>query len=177
MVAIALHIVLLVTAPANSDTDEDAPHTDRHEHHPAPAVSAAPGKQEEQRMANLSRDPNAIETEQMLEELELRLHTEVATLRAMSPRQRHERIEIHAGNACDRDGMITELQTSELSTVSTTGLSPRPVMVGSVFQLRFDRHVVSAGRTLALCERCTMFGDASFEIRFRFSAPIELSDD
>lgn len=113
----------------------------------------------------------------LLDQLEVRCSTDVAPLRETEARRRHVHVEVLPGNVCDREAAVAQLQTSELGERTTTGIASRPVMVGSVFLLRFPQDVVASRSSLAVCERCAMLGEDSFELRFRFPSPIELQED
>ncbi len=110
----------------------------------------------------------------LLDELEVRCRTNVAAVRASASHRVRARIEVWAGNACDRQAMIAEVSTSELCDTGLTGLAVSPVMVGSVFLLRFDERVLDVPPTLAVCSRCAMLGDRSFEVQFRFTSPLDV---
>ena len=122
-------------------------------------------------------DLTADQQDRLLDDLEVRCQTNVATVRDSEPRRRHATIDVLAGNACDRDGPITTVQAGELGPLSATGISSRPVMVGSVYLLQLDPQLLPTGSTLAVCDRCVMLGDSSYELRFRFPSPLELNDD
>ena len=120
---------------------------------------------------NSSRDG---QTEELLDDLELRCTTNVAAVRESAWQHKRVRVEIRAGDACLRTGLLTELFTNELSPVGLVGIAPMPLMVGSVFHLQFERHSLDAPSTLAICDRCAMLGDSSFELRFRFTQAIDV---
>lgn len=117
--------------------------------------------------------------ENLLDDLEVRSQNHVAEVRDSvreSVMQRvHAAVELRHGNACDRDTVVTTAQTTEVTTTEMSGISAKPVMVGSVFHLQFDRTALDVPPTLAVCDRCTMLSDTSFELRFRFTQPIELA--
>jgi len=112
--------------------------------------------------------------ENMLDDLEVRCQTNVASVRDMTTSHIHTNVEIRNGNACERDSVLTSVQTTEVGATSMTGLAKKPVMVGSLFHLQFDQEV-DVPATLAVCDRCTMLSDTSFELRFRFTQPIEFA--
>jgi len=121
------------------------------------------------------QDPTFTEdtADALLDELEVRCHTNVAAVRERPTKLPRVTADVFAGNACDRDGRLAAVSVGELDRRGLTGLSPRPLMVGSVFQLRFTPQTDVAA-TLAVCDRCTMLGDSSFELRFRLATPIDL---
>ncbi|MCK5942281.1 MAG: hypothetical protein KAI24_09960 [Planctomycetes bacterium] len=111
----------------------------------------------------------------MLDELEVRCTTNVAPLREAKIQRRRVRVAVRPANACDRNGLRTELLTSETSEHGLAGIAPSPVMVGSYYHLEFDREVTDNAPALAVCDRCTMLGDESFDLRFRFAQPVDLN--
>jgi hypothetical protein len=111
----------------------------------------------------------------LLDDLEVRCQTNVATIRDASSRRIQARVALLPGNICERNSATTEMQTSELSSSSISGIAPKPLMVGSVFHLQFERSSLDLSPTLAICDRCTMLSDSSFELRFRFTQAIELA--
>ncbi|MFK7741459.1 MAG: hypothetical protein AB8H80_14170 [Planctomycetota bacterium] len=117
--------------------------------------------------------------EALLDVLEVRCQTNVAEVRERSrnaeQQLRTASIEILAGNACDRNGPLAEMVLSNLSELSASGISNRPIMVGSVYSVQLPTSIAPRGATLAVCDRCMMLGDTSYELRFRFPARLELT--
>jgi len=113
----------------------------------------------------------------LLEEFEIRCQTDVAALREHSSKRARLRVEIRDGNVAERRAMLTELQTTEVNLQGLLGLASRPIMVGNVFHLRFERGTVNTPSTLAVCDRCTMLADESFELRFRLMQRLEVTGD
>jgi hypothetical protein len=113
----------------------------------------------------------------LLEDFEVRCQNDVAALRGNNSTRTRLRVEVQDGNVADRRAVLTELQTTEVNQQGVIGLASRPVMVGSVFHLRFERGAVSTPATLAVCDRCTMLGDESFELRFRSMQRLQITDD
>lgn len=111
----------------------------------------------------------------LLDDLEVRCQTNVATIRDASSQRIHTRVTLRAGNVCERTTVVAEMQTSELNASSVTGIAVQPMMVGSVFHLQFERSSLDLSPTLAICDRCTMLSDSSFELRFRFTQAIEIA--
>lgn len=125
-------------------------------------------------MHNFVTDESFTDSSQqdLLDELELRCTTNVAPIRDASNTRTQARIEIRSANACDRDDVLSVMTNSEIRATTMTGIASRPVMVGSVFHLKFDRQVLDLAPTLAICDRCTMHSDTSFELRMRFTQAI-----
>jgi hypothetical protein len=54
-----------------------------------------------------------------------------------------------------------------------TAIFDRPHLVGDVYVLSFDRTELDVGPTHAMCRRCRMLTDDSFESMFTFFTEIE----
>tara|TARA_R110002096_G_scaffold170339_4_gene342668 strand:+ start:752 stop:1144 length:393 start_codon:yes stop_codon:yes gene_type:complete len=130
-------------------------------------------------MHNLPNEQSFTDGDQqdLLDELEVRIDTSVASIREATTNRTHARVELRAGNACDRDAVVSVLQTSEVHATTVTGIANKPIMVGSVFHLQFDQRILDIAPTLAICDRCTMFSDVSFELRLRFTEPVEITSN
>ena len=128
-------------------------------------------------MHNFTTDESFTDSSQqdLLDELELRCDTNVASIREASSTRTKARVEIRPGNACDRDNVLSVMTSSEISATTMTGIAERPIMVGSVFHVQFDRQVLDVAPDLAICDRCTMHSDTSFELRMRFTQAVELA--
>lgn len=127
-------------------------------------------------MHNFTNDEAFTDSSQqdLLDDLELTCHTNVASIRDASSTRTQARVEVRAANACDRGEVLSVLKSSEVNATTMTGIATKPVMVGSVFHLQFDQRILDIPPTLAICDRCTMLSDASFELRMRFTHPIEI---
>ncbi|MBM4061641.1 MAG: hypothetical protein FJ265_11185 [Planctomycetes bacterium] len=103
----------------------------------------------------------------LLADLEIRCRADLASARDQAARRSAVRVTVRAADVVDRARVLAELRTSELSRTHLLGIADRPVMVGSLFQLTFAREDLDHAPALAVCDRCTMLGDESFEVRFR----------
>jgi hypothetical protein len=127
-------------------------------------------------MHNFTNDDafTASNQQDLLDDLDMRCLTNVASIREAAATHTQARVEVRAGNACDREGVLSVLKSSEVNATTMTGIATKPVMVGSVFHLQFDQRILDIPPTLAICYRCTMLSDASFERRMRFTQPVEI---
>ncbi|MFT7534829.1 MAG: hypothetical protein ACI85K_000779 [Hyphomicrobiaceae bacterium] len=127
-------------------------------------------------MHNFTNDDafTASNQQDLLDDLDMRCLTNVASIREAAATHTQARVEVRAGNACDREGVLSVLKSSEVNATTMTGIATKPVMVGSVFHLQFDQRILDIPPTLAICYRCTMLSDASFELRMRFTQPVEI---
>ena len=110
----------------------------------------------------------------LLDELELRCRTDVSNARGLASCRRQVGVTVRAANVVDRDTVAAIGHTTELRRQGAVCLVSRPTMVGSFFLLTFDREDLDAAPALAVCNRCSMLGDASYELCFKFVQEIDL---
>ena len=102
------------------------------------------------------------QVEELLDDIEMRSRADLAAAREMSSIHCKAEIVIRPGNAAV-SGRAVELRSHGLTSLAET-----PLNVGDVYHLTFDRTELDIDPLLAVCDRCTMLGDTSFEARFRF---------
>ena len=83
-------------------------------------------------------------------------------------------VTVRPADVIDRQTDELVIRTSEIGDRCVVGFGPEPRMVGSVYHLEFDRSSLDCPSTLAVCDRCTMLSEASFELRFRTITPLGL---
>jgi len=110
----------------------------------------------------------------LLDDIELRCSTGVAIARDVSAVRKKIAIEIRPGNAGERNSSCAIGKTIEVRTQGATCVTDTPITVGNVFHVTFTKVDFSVNAMLAVCDRCTMLGDASFEARFRFVNEIRI---
>lgn len=113
----------------------------------------------------------------LLDDIEIRCSADLAAARGMTTVRRKVAVEVRPGNASDRGAVVARVDTTEIRSRSITTMADVPVMVGDVLHLTFDRNALDVVPVLAVCDRCTMLGDASFEVRFQFVHEIALPTD
>jgi hypothetical protein len=111
----------------------------------------------------------------LLDDLELRCRADVSTARSLASCRRKVGVTVRAANVIDRDQIAVTGHTVELRRQGAVCIASRPTMVGSCFQLAFDQNELGLAPILAVCDRCAMLGDASFELGFKFVHEIDLS--
>ena len=112
------------------------------------------------------------QVEALLDDLEMRCRTDVASVRDQTAVHRRTATTIRPGNASQRRGMAVTGETTEWRRQGVTCHTDAPIAVGDVFQLVFDREAVDLDALLAVCDRCTMLGEDRFESRFHFASEI-----
>lgn len=112
--------------------------------------------------------------DELLDDVELRVRSDVSRARSLTSQRLKVAVTIRPANAVDRGTTMGIAQTTELRRQGMTCMHKQPIMVGSVFHLAFERSELAVGPTLAVCDRCSMLADSSFELRFQFVQEIDL---
>lgn len=115
-----------------------------------------------------------IHSHELLDAIESAGAVESAPGRAAVARANRAAVTVRPADVAARDQMIAVAQVTELRARIVVCIAPRPVMVGSFFQLAFERAELDVAPTLGQCERCHMLGDTAFELRFKLVQEIEL---
>jgi hypothetical protein len=117
----------------------------------------------------------------LLADVELRCRSDVSEARRIVAYRTKVAVSIRPGNIAERADRYLAGNTTEIRRHGMVCLTSQPVMVGNVFNVTFERSALAPSSTLAMCDRCTMLGDTSFELRFQFVAAIDVpnlqSDD
>lgn len=96
---------------------------------------------------------------------------DVATHRVQAP------VEIHAGNLSERSDTGIRGQTRELQHGGVTCILEKPVLVGNVFYLEFDKAQLDIAPQLTVCERCALISPTAFDVHFAFVEPIAIPNE
>jgi len=110
----------------------------------------------------------------LLDDLEMRCRTDVSAARSMTEVRRKVAVTIRPADVIARKlGAILGV-TVELRRQGMSCMAVEPLAVGSVFHLAFAREQLDLPPVLAVCDRCSMLNDTSFEMRFKFAQEIDL---
>lgn len=110
----------------------------------------------------------------LLKDLERQSVEQIRKLRA------HERLEIkigvvlEPGNASAADDLKLRGVTGDLSEGGCQVIFSKPVGVGDIFRLRFERGKVDIPVVYARCLRCRLVREDHFEAGFSFFNPIKI---
>ncbi len=106
--------------------------------------------------------------DELLDDLEIRCATGVGAARHVSSSRRRMAIAIRPGNVHERGSANPAIagESTEFRRQGLTLRTARPLMVGDIFHLTFDAPDYDVAPVLAMCERCSMLGTDSFEVRF-----------
>lgn len=128
---------------------------------------------------DINEDRTLAETQidDLLDDIEIRCRTDVAAARGMSVLSCNLGVDVRPGNATERHSHCVAATASEIRSQGMTSHAVEPVTVGNVFHLTFDRSGLDVEPQLAVCDRCTMLGDSSFEARFRFVNEIQIPSE
>ncbi|MGP1273040.1 MAG: PilZ domain-containing protein [Phycisphaerales bacterium] len=84
-------------------------------------------------------------------------------------------VRIAPGNASDADRPALEGVTGDISTGGCRLMSARPLLVGDIYRLTFDRGEFDLPTVFARCVRCRLVREDAFESGFAFFTKVELA--
>lgn len=116
-----------------------------------------------------------IHSHELLDAIESSSAVEAPPGRPVVGRAGKSAVTVRPADVAARDQVIAVAQVTELRSRIVVCIAPRPLMVGSFFQLSFERTELDVAPQLGQCERCHMLGDTAFELRFKLVQEIELS--
>lgn len=93
---------------------------------------------------------------------------EVKSQRAHERVELRARVQVQPGNMSARDSFKVQGVLGDLSDGGMQALFPRPLGVGDLFYIQFDRSKVDLPGVLALCKRCRQVRADAFESGFAF---------
>lgn len=112
--------------------------------------------------------------DELLDDIEIRCTADVAAARELNAVRAKIGVTIRPGNTSDRSTLIATGDTVEIKSQGVACVTDHPAGVGDVFHLTFERGSCDLAPILAVCDRCTMLAEASFESRFKFVHEIVL---
>lgn len=86
------------------------------------------------------------------------------------------KVTVEAASLSHRDGRKLQGVTGDISTGGTQILVPKPLGIGDVFQLSFDREAIDIAPVYALCLRGRQVRPDAYEAGLRFLEPVSLPD-
>ena len=116
------------------------------------------------------------------EALDTIVELEKSTPEAIKQQRLHERITLRSrviarpGNMSERENQRTEGVTADVSKGGCLLLFPRPMQVGDIYWIVFDRTVLDVAPQLALCKRCRSVRDDAYESGFMFFRSVDLEN-
>lgn len=108
------------------------------------------------------------------------MELEQSTPESIKQQREHERITLRSrviirpGNMSERESLRVEGVTGDVSRGGCLLLFPRPMRVGDVYWVVFDRNVLDVPPQLALCKRCRAVREDAYESGFMFFRAVEL---
>lgn len=113
---------------------------------------------------------------EILRELEQSTPEAVKRLRAHARLTIRARVIVEPANMSDRGNWRIQGVTGDLSAGGTQILVPRPLHVGDIYLLSFDRKVVDVAPVFARCLRSRLVREDAFEAGLKFFAQIVLPE-
>lgn len=107
---------------------------------------------------------------------------EKSTPDAIKKQRAHERITVRCrviirpGNMSDRESSRVEGVSADISKGGCLLLFPRPMHVGDVYWLVFDRNTLNIPPQLAICKRCRAVREDAYESGFMFFRTVDISN-
>ncbi|MFG0259546.1 MAG: PilZ domain-containing protein [Phycisphaerales bacterium JB041] len=84
------------------------------------------------------------------------------------------KVYVESGSLSERNGVRLQGITGDISSGGTQILLPRPLNIGDVYQIAFDRQEFDLAPVFALCLRGRMVRPDAFEAGLRFLEPVSL---
>ena len=100
----------------------------------------------------------------------------VQKMRASTRLSIRAKVVVEAASLSHRDGKKLQGVTGDISTGGTQILVSRPLGIGDVYQLAFDREAVDIPPVYAVCLRGRQVRPDAFEAGLRFLEPVTLPD-
>ena len=117
--------------------------------------------------------PPGEEPLKLLEELQLNHPDEVEQTRIVDRFKLNAPCWVRPGNLSQRDQFAHAGSTREVSRGGLLAVLPRPVAVGDIFHLSFDRQVLDLPPLLVQCTRCRMEEEDAFAVSLVFFRDVE----
>lgn len=110
-----------------------------------------------------------------LSELEKNTSQAITALRSSQRIDIRTRVWIQPGNSSARSSLVIEGLTADISNGGCMILTPRPLMVGDIFWMRFSDDEIRVSPLLVRCLRCRLVREDAFEVGIRFLNDIDLT--
>jgi len=99
-------------------------------------------------------------------------------IRRQRSHERHEikaKIVVRLGNTSDLDKLAVQGITGDISEQGCRILLPRPLHVGDIYRLAFDKAIFNLPLVFVRCVRCRLIREDAYEVGCNFFCPLELS--
>ncbi len=129
-------------------------------------------RREERRMFNRRPRLDSEENFAVLEELELNQPENVMEVRCVGEVEIKATVWVEPSNATDRDGHKLAGTSSRIGELNVTTVFRQPLSVGDVYRITFDRKSVNLNPCYALCSKCCLVNEVTFQSTLTFLVPI-----
>lgn len=116
----------------------------------------------------------APEAESLIDELAASTPEAVQKMRASTRLSIRAKVTIEPASLSHRDGRKLQGVTGDISTGGTQILLPKPLQIGDVYQIEFDRELIELPPIYAICLRGRQVRPDAFEAGLRFLEPVTL---
>ncbi len=111
---------------------------------------------------------------ELIKELEQSTPESVKNLRAHARISVRVQVTVQPASLSERDGVRLQGVTGDVSSGGTQILLARPLRIGDLYQLTFDRAELDIPPAFAICLRARMVRSDAFEAGLKFLSPVEL---
>jgi hypothetical protein len=94
--------------------------------------------------------------------------------RAVETFQARTSCQLRPGNLSERDRFVAEGGTRQVTRTGVVAVFPRPVAVGDVYHLTFDRKALDLPTSFVQCTMCRLLHDGAFEATLAFFVTVEM---
>lgn len=118
--------------------------------------------------------PRDSDTEALIEELAKSTPETIKRMRNHTRLSVRVKVYIEAASLSERNGVRLQGVTGDISVGGTQILLPRPLRIGDVYQVSFDREEFDLPSVYSLCLRGRMVRPDAYEAGLRFLEPVSL---
>lgn len=123
---------------------------------------------------NTTQDGRTPSNEELVAELAASTNDSARAMREATRLMIRAKVLVDKGSLSARDGTTLQGITGDISTGGTQLLLPKPLNIGDVYYLSFDRAEVDLPPVFALCLRGRQVRPDAFEAGLRFLEPVRL---
>ena len=113
-------------------------------------------------------------TDALIDELAESTPDAVQKMRSRTRLSIRAKVTVEAASLSHRDGRKLQGVTGDISTGGTQILVPRPLLIGDVYQIAFDRELLDIPPVYAICLRGRQVRPDAFEAGLRFLEHVTL---
>ncbi len=125
-------------------------------------------------MFDSRQEPTPEDALTLIEELELNQPKRVMEVRCVDGVEIKATVWVESGSATDRDDHKLVGRSSRIGQLNLTTVFRQPLRVGDVYWITFDRESLNLNPRYALCRKCCLVNEGTFQSTLTFFAPVAL---